>query len=168
MANLIIVGAQWGDEGKGKIVDLLTDRFRYSRPLSGRTQRRPYGHHQRQKVRSAPDPVRNPAPGKTLRHRKRRRDRSVRAQKGNWRNWRRKESSAKGRLFISNRAHVILEYHRLVEKGDEERRGQGQDRHHQSRHRSGLRRQDGAPGTAHLRSCPIRRYCVGTWKKISK
>ena len=24
MAGLIIVGAQWGDEGKGKIVDLLT------------------------------------------------------------------------------------------------------------------------------------------------
>jgi adenylosuccinate synthase len=32
--------------------------------------------------------------------------------------------TCKGRLFISNRAHVILEYHRLVEKGDEDRRGQ--------------------------------------------
>ena len=27
MANLIVVGAQWGDEGKGKIVDLLTADF---------------------------------------------------------------------------------------------------------------------------------------------
>ena len=27
MSNLIILGAQWGDEGKGKIVDLLSDRF---------------------------------------------------------------------------------------------------------------------------------------------
>lgn len=26
--NLVIVGTQWGDEGKGKIVDLLTDRVR--------------------------------------------------------------------------------------------------------------------------------------------
>ena len=26
MANVVVVGAQWGDEGKGKIVDLLTDR----------------------------------------------------------------------------------------------------------------------------------------------
>ena len=26
MPTLIVVGAQWGDEGKGKIVDLLTDR----------------------------------------------------------------------------------------------------------------------------------------------
>src|SRR5438477_7580777 len=27
MANVIILGAQWGDEGKGKIVDLLAERF---------------------------------------------------------------------------------------------------------------------------------------------
>jgi len=25
--NLAVLGAQWGDEGKGKIVDLLTPRF---------------------------------------------------------------------------------------------------------------------------------------------
>ncbi|HRV07900.1 MAG TPA: adenylosuccinate synthase [Acidobacteriota bacterium] len=27
MPNVIVVGAQWGDEGKGKIVDLLTEQF---------------------------------------------------------------------------------------------------------------------------------------------
>ncbi|MBV9084977.1 MAG: adenylosuccinate synthase [Acidobacteriaceae bacterium] len=27
MPNLIVLGAQWGDEGKGKIVDLLSDKF---------------------------------------------------------------------------------------------------------------------------------------------
>ncbi|ANM29024.1 hypothetical protein ABI59_04585 [Acidobacteria bacterium Mor1] len=27
MPNIAVVGAQWGDEGKGKIVDLLSDRF---------------------------------------------------------------------------------------------------------------------------------------------
>src|SRR5258707_15153501 len=27
MRNVIILGAQWGDEGKGKIVDLFSDRF---------------------------------------------------------------------------------------------------------------------------------------------
>ncbi len=26
MANIIIIGTQWGDEGKGKIVDLLADQ----------------------------------------------------------------------------------------------------------------------------------------------
>ena len=26
MPGIVVVGAQWGDEGKGKVVDLLTDR----------------------------------------------------------------------------------------------------------------------------------------------
>jgi len=29
MSTLVIVGAQWGDEGKGKVVDLLAERARY-------------------------------------------------------------------------------------------------------------------------------------------
>jgi adenylosuccinate synthase len=29
MSNIIILGAQWGDEGKGKLVDLLANRFDY-------------------------------------------------------------------------------------------------------------------------------------------
>src|SRR6202042_2115979 len=27
MSNIIILGAQWGDEGKGKVVDLFSERF---------------------------------------------------------------------------------------------------------------------------------------------
>ena len=27
MSNIIVLGAQWGDEGKGKVVDLLSERF---------------------------------------------------------------------------------------------------------------------------------------------
>src|SRR5678816_1946897 len=27
MSNVIVLGAQWGDEGKGKVVDLLSERF---------------------------------------------------------------------------------------------------------------------------------------------
>ena len=27
MSNIIVLGAQWGDEGKGKVVDLFSDRF---------------------------------------------------------------------------------------------------------------------------------------------
>ena len=26
MPNTILIGAQWGDEGKGKIIDVLTER----------------------------------------------------------------------------------------------------------------------------------------------
>jgi adenylosuccinate synthase len=29
LSNIVILGAQWGDEGKGKLVDLLADRFDY-------------------------------------------------------------------------------------------------------------------------------------------
>ena len=28
MPAVVIVGAQWGDEGKGKVVDLLSDEFK--------------------------------------------------------------------------------------------------------------------------------------------
>ena len=28
MGNLVVVGAQWGDEGKGKIVDMLAEQAR--------------------------------------------------------------------------------------------------------------------------------------------
>ena len=37
-----VVGANWGDEGKGKITDMLGKRIRYHRALSGRCERRPY------------------------------------------------------------------------------------------------------------------------------
>ena len=29
MANVVVVGAQWGDEGKGKVVDLLARKAKY-------------------------------------------------------------------------------------------------------------------------------------------
>src|SRR3990167_961295 len=29
MANTVLVGAQWGDEGKGKIIDILTEKSDY-------------------------------------------------------------------------------------------------------------------------------------------
>lgn len=27
--NVVVLGTQWGDEGKGKVVDLLTERAQY-------------------------------------------------------------------------------------------------------------------------------------------
>ncbi len=33
MANVIVVGAQWGDEGKAKIVDLLSSRYKKSQQI---------------------------------------------------------------------------------------------------------------------------------------
>jgi hypothetical protein len=34
MSGTVVVGAQWGDEGKGKIVDLLAERFDDRRPAT--------------------------------------------------------------------------------------------------------------------------------------
>ena len=41
-----IVGANWGDEGKGKITDMLAKEVRHHCPFSGRKQRRPYDYQQ--------------------------------------------------------------------------------------------------------------------------
>ena len=35
MAIRVVIGAQWGDEGKGKIVDLLSDKAHYVARFQG-------------------------------------------------------------------------------------------------------------------------------------
>jgi len=35
MPNIVIAGAQWGDEGKGKIVDLLTEKVQVVARFNG-------------------------------------------------------------------------------------------------------------------------------------
>ena len=40
--SVVVIGTQWGDEGKGKIVDWLTDEVAASSAFSGWPQRRPY------------------------------------------------------------------------------------------------------------------------------
>ncbi len=39
MPDIVVVGTQWGDEGKGKIVDLLTGRVRSSPATTAGTTR---------------------------------------------------------------------------------------------------------------------------------
>jgi adenylosuccinate synthase len=124
MANLIVVGAQWGDEGKGKIVDLLTAHFDIVARYQG-------GHNAGHTVIvNGRKYVLHLIPAGILRPQKQcaigngvvidpialKKEIADLAALG---------IDCKGRLFISNRAHIILEYHRLVEKGDEERRGDG-------------------------------------------
>ena len=70
--SVVVLGAQWGDEGKGKIVDLLTDGHRRGRALPGRPQRRPHPGHRRQEDRAAPDPLRHPARRRAVPDRQRR------------------------------------------------------------------------------------------------
>jgi adenylosuccinate synthase len=123
MANLIVVGAQWGDEGKGKIVDLLTANFDIVARYQG-------GHNaghtviingQKYVLHLIPSGILHPKKqcvignGVVIDPVALKKEIAELAAAG---------IDCKGRLYVSNRAHVILEYHRLVEKGDEERRGQ--------------------------------------------
>ncbi len=42
MGNVVVVGAQWGDEGKGKIVDWLSERADVVVRFQGGAQCRPH------------------------------------------------------------------------------------------------------------------------------
>lgn len=122
MANLIVVGAQWGDEGKGKIVDLLTSHFDIVARYQG-------GHNaghtviidgKKYVLHLIPSGILHPGKtcvignGVVIDLAALKREIADLAASG---------ISCRGRLFISDRAHVILDYHRLVERADEERRG---------------------------------------------
>ena len=48
MANVVVVGAQWGDEGKGKIVDWLSERADMIARFQGGHNAGPYHRHRRQ------------------------------------------------------------------------------------------------------------------------
>jgi adenylosuccinate synthase len=120
MANVVIVGTQWGDEGKGKIVDLTTRHFDVVARYQG-------GHNAGHTVSVAGakyvlhlipsgilhpdkvcvigngvvvDPVALEEELLALR-----------------------EFSLEGRLHVSNRAHLIMPYHRLLEGAEESRLG---------------------------------------------
>ena len=54
--NIAVLGAQWGDEGKGKIVDLLTPHFAIVGALSGRHNAGHTVYANGTQVRAAPDP----------------------------------------------------------------------------------------------------------------
>jgi adenylosuccinate synthase len=122
MANLIVVGAQWGDEGKGKIVDLLTSHFDIVARYQG-------GHNaghtviikgRKYVLHLIPSGILHPQKicaignGVVIDPIALKKEIADLAAAG---------IICRGRLYISNRAHVILEYHRLMEKGDEDRRG---------------------------------------------
>ena len=124
MSNLIVVGAQWGDEGKGKIVDLLTDHFDIVARYQG-------GHNaghtviiegKKYVLHLIPSGILHPQKicvignGVVV---------DPFALKKEIDELERAGVSCRGRLFISNRSNIILEYHRLVEKRDEESRGDG-------------------------------------------
>jgi adenylosuccinate synthase len=121
MANLVVVGAQWGDEGKGKIVDLLTTHFDIVARYQGGNNA---GHTviingQKYVLHLIPSGILHPRKeciignGVVV---------DLQALKQEIEDLRAAGINCKGRLFVSNRAHVILDYHRAVERGDEDQR----------------------------------------------
>src|SRR5438105_6077933 len=120
MSNVIVLGAQWGDEGKGKVVDLLAEQFHIVVRYQG-------GHNAGHTVYIGEKKfVLKLIPSGILRP-------GVQAVIGNGvvidlaalgEEMAALEASGirvQSQLCISNRAHVIFPFHRLVEKMSEAR-----------------------------------------------
>jgi adenylosuccinate synthase len=122
MSNVVILGAQWGDEGKGKIVDLFSDRFDMVVRYQG-------GHNAGHTVRIGdktfvlkliPSGILRPGkqaiignglvvdPGALIDEINRLEATGIEVSR---------------QLSISNRAHVIFPFHRMMEKMSEDRPG---------------------------------------------
>ena len=62
MPATVVVGLQWGDEGKGKTTDLLAESVAHGRALPGRRQRRAHDRPRRRGLQAAPRAERRAAP----------------------------------------------------------------------------------------------------------
>ena len=146
MANVVVIGAQWGDEGKGKIVDWLSERADIVVRFQGGHNA---GHtlvigNQTYKLSLLPSGVVRPGKLSVIGNGVvvdpwalgdeigRLEAQGVKVDAGN--------------LRIAENATLILPLHRELDQLRESAAGEGQDRHHRARHRAGLRGQGWAPG----------------------
>ncbi len=121
MSNIIILGAQWGDEGKGKVVDLLSEKFDIVTRYQG-------GHNAGHTVFVGTKKfVLKLIPSGILRGKRAVIGNGVVLDPGALLDEMQTLDQTGidvGRLLaISNRAHVIFPFHRLVEKASESREG---------------------------------------------
>lgn len=125
MSTLVIVGTQWGDEGKGKIVDLLTGRADVVVRFQGGNNA---GHTL--KVGSEeiivhlipsgilyPDTLNMIANGVVVDPSVLLEEKRKLRERGHFQN--------DHQLIISDRAHVIMPYHRIIDQGREQILGKG-------------------------------------------
>src|SRR5215467_11115305 len=122
MRNIIILGSQWGDEGKGKIVDLFSDRFDIVARYQG-------GHNASHTVfigdkkyvlKLIPSGILRPGKKAVIGNGLVIDPAALLAEIDTL------ESAGvkvAGNLFISNRAHVLFPAHRMMEKMSEGRPG---------------------------------------------
>ena len=122
MRNVIVLGAQWGDEGKGKIVDLFSDRFDIVVRYQGGHNA---GHtvfigNQKFVLKLVPSGILRPGKqavignGLVI---------DPAALLGEIEMLEATGIDVTGHLAISNRAHVLLPVHRVMEKMSEARPG---------------------------------------------
>ena len=123
MKSVVVVGAQWGDEGKGKVVDYLAGSFDYIARVAG-------GHNaghtviigkDRYVLQLIPCGILRPkqhviiGPGVVV-------DPSALVNEIEM--LEKAGISVAGRLHVSNRAHLIFPYHRELDKAAESARGE--------------------------------------------
>jgi adenylosuccinate synthase len=123
MKAIAVVGAQWGDEGKGKVVDYLAASFDYIARWAG-------GHNaghtvifngNRFVLQLIPCGILRPGkiavigPGVVV---------DPAALVAELDTLEKSGVDVRGRLFLSNRAHLIFPYHRQIEKAAEAARGE--------------------------------------------
>ncbi|UCF88009.1 MAG: adenylosuccinate synthetase, partial [bacterium] len=122
MFNVVVVGAQWGDEGKGKIVDVYTERADLVVRYQG-------GHNAGHTVVIGDETtILHLIPSGILHEGKRCLIAngvvvSPEALVKEMENLQAKGIDLAGRLFISERAHVIMPYHVALDLAREERKG---------------------------------------------
>jgi adenylosuccinate synthase len=123
MMNLAVLGAQWGDEGKGKIVDLLTPRFDIVARYQGghNAGHTVYVNGTKFVLRLIPSGILHPdvvcviGNGVVV---------DPQALFSELDELTRNGINVRNRLFVSDKAHLILPYHRDLDLLSEARRGE--------------------------------------------
>jgi adenylosuccinate synthase len=123
MMNLAVLGAQWGDEGKGKIVDLLTPRFDLVARYQGghNAGHTVYVNSTKFVLRLIPSGILHPdvicviGNGVVV---------DPQALFSELDELTRNGIDVRNRLFVSDKAHLILPYHRDLDLLSEARRGE--------------------------------------------
>src|ERR1044071_3720794 len=123
MKSVVVIGAQWGDEGKGKVVDYLAGSFDYIARVAG-------GHNaghtviigkDRYVLQLIPCGILRPSQhtvigtGVVI---------DPAALVAEIEMLKKVGIDVKGRLHVSNRAHLIFPYHRELDKAAENARGE--------------------------------------------
>ena len=122
-SNLTVIGAQWGDEGKGKIVDLLTPRFSVVAHYQGghNAGHTVYVRGQKFVLHLIPSGILHPGVSCVIGNGVVVDPQALFAEVDELQAL---GIDVTGRLFVSDRAHLILPYHRELDVLSEARRGE--------------------------------------------